>query len=138
MRARYSRFSARNGVRQNDDGRDGVAVYHLKGGFGSRAGGQSARAKDEYIEREGRYAADSRAKPGAERDADRRQVERFEREIAGVGARLKETYDRVRTALDRRIQQAGRAIRAGAESAHRVGEYTRRARREIDQQLARR
>ncbi len=36
----------------------------------------------------------------AERDADRRQVERLEREIAGVGARLKETYDRVRTALD--------------------------------------
>ena len=31
----------------------------------------------------------------AERDADRRQVERLEREIAGVGARLKETYDRV-------------------------------------------
>ena len=57
----------------------------------------------------------------AERDADRRQVERLEREIAGVGARLKETYDRVRTALDRRIQQAGRAIRAGAERAVRAG-----------------
>ena len=35
-----------------------VAVYHLKVGFGSRAGGQSARAKNEYIEREGRYADD--------------------------------------------------------------------------------
>ena len=35
-----------------------MAVYHLKVGFGSRAGGQSARAKNEYIEREGRYAAD--------------------------------------------------------------------------------
>ena len=46
-------------MRPNDDGRDGVAVYHLKVGFGSRAGGQSARAKNEYIEREGRYAADS-------------------------------------------------------------------------------
>ena len=45
-------------MRPNDDGRDGVAVYHLKVGFGSRAGGQSARAKNEYIEREGRYAAD--------------------------------------------------------------------------------
>ena len=33
----------------------------------------------------------------AERDADRRQVERLEREIAAVGARLQETYDRVRT-----------------------------------------
>ena len=96
----------------------------------------------------------------AERDADRRHVERLEREIAAVGARLQETYDRVRRALDARVQQAGRAIRAGAEravragrelgrasatvgrairtgaeSAHRVGEYTRRARREIDHQL---
>ena len=35
-----------------------MAVYHLKVGFGSRAGGQSASAKNEYIEREGRYAED--------------------------------------------------------------------------------
>ena len=46
-------------MRPHDDGRNPVAVYHLKVGFGSRAGGQSARAKHEYIEREGRYAADS-------------------------------------------------------------------------------
>ena len=32
-----------------------MPVYHLKAGFGSRAGGQSARAKSDYIEREGRY-----------------------------------------------------------------------------------
>ena len=35
-----------------------MAVYHLKVSFGSRAGGQSARAKSDYIEREGRYAKD--------------------------------------------------------------------------------
>ena len=88
----------------------------------------------------------------AERDVDRRQVERLEREIAAVVVRLKETYDRVRRALDARVQQAGRAIQAGAdaavragrelghagaavgravrtgaESAHRVGEYARGA-----------
>ena len=57
----------------------------------------------------------------AERDADRRQVERLEQEIAAVVARLKETYDRVRRALDARVQQAGRAIRAGAERAVRAG-----------------
>ena len=56
-----------------------------------------------------------------EREADRKQVERLEREIAGVEARLKETYDRVRTAIDQRIQQAGRAIRAGAEAVGRAG-----------------
>ena len=32
-----------------------MPVYHLKASFGSRAGGQSALAKSQYIEREGRY-----------------------------------------------------------------------------------
>ena len=63
----------------------------------------------------------------AERDADRRQVARLEREIAGIGARLKETYDRVRTALDARVQQAGRAIRAGAAATQRSGRALGRA-----------
>ncbi len=54
-----------------------------------------------------------------EREADRKQVERLEREIAGVEARLKETYDRVRTAIDERIRQARRAIRAGSEAVGR-------------------
>ena len=36
-----------------------MAVYHLKVGFGSRAGRQSASAKNDYIEREGRYAEPS-------------------------------------------------------------------------------
>ena len=35
-----------------------MAVYHIKVGFGSRAGGQSAAAKSEYIERDGRYERD--------------------------------------------------------------------------------
>ena len=127
------------------------------------------RGPGQYLDERGRASAtveqEARVKQRtatarAERDVEQRQVERLEREIAAVGARLKETYDRVRTALDRRIQQAGRAIRAGAdaagragrelgrasatvgralrtgaERAHQVGEYTRRARREIDQQL---
>ena len=36
-----------------------MAVYHLKVSVGSRAGGQSAGAKFDYIEREGRYAKDA-------------------------------------------------------------------------------
>ena len=63
----------------------------------------------------------------AERDADRRQVERLEQEIAAVGARLQETYDRVRRALNARIQHAGRAIRAGAAAAQRAGRELGRA-----------
>ena len=35
-----------------------MAVYHLKISIGSRAGGQSACAKSDYIEREGRYEQD--------------------------------------------------------------------------------
>ena len=35
-----------------------MAVYHLKASFGSRAGGQLASAKSDYIEREGRYEKD--------------------------------------------------------------------------------
>ena len=35
-----------------------MAVFHLKVSYGSCAGGQSAAAKDEYIEREGRYGGD--------------------------------------------------------------------------------
>ena len=62
-----------------------------------------------------------------EREADRRQVERLEREIAGVEGRLKETYDRVRTAIDQRIRQARRAIRAGSEAVSRAGRAFGRA-----------
>ena len=62
-----------------------------------------------------------------ERDTDSRQVERLKREIAGIEARLKETYDRVRTALDERIRQAGRAVRAGSEAAGRAGRALGRA-----------
>ena len=35
-----------------------MAVYHMKASFGFRAGGQSACAKSDYIEREGRYEKD--------------------------------------------------------------------------------
>ena len=35
-----------------------MSIYHLSTSVGSRAGGQSASAKDDYIEREGRYARD--------------------------------------------------------------------------------
>ena len=88
------------------------------------------RGPGQYLDERGRASAtvaqearvqQRTATARAERDADRRQVERLEREIAGVGARLKETYDRVRTALDARVQQAGRAIRAGAEAVVRAG-----------------
>ena len=36
-----------------------MAIYHFTAKTGSRAGGHSASAKDEYIEREGRYEGDA-------------------------------------------------------------------------------
>ena len=71
------------------------------------------------VEQAGRVERRNAADRG-ERGAGRRQVERLEQEIAGLEARLKETYDRVRTAIDERIRQAGRAIRAGSEAAGRA------------------
>ena len=74
----------------------------------------------ETVQQAGRVERRNRAGEH-EREADRKQVERLEREIAGVEARLKETYDRVRTAIDERIRQARRAIRAGSEAVGRAG-----------------
>ena len=77
-----------------------------------------------------------------ERATDSRQVERLERETAGIEARLKETYDRLRAELDKRIRQARQAIRRGSETAERasralgkagarVGRATRRGRETV-------
>ena len=60
------------------------------------------------------------------REIDER-IGRAEREIFGERARLKETYERIRTAIDERIRQAGRAIRAGSEAASRAGRALARA-----------
>ena len=86
-------------------------------------GGAAAREKRQQARR----VEQATAAHAAERDTARRQVERVEREIAAVGARLKETYDRVRRALDARIQHAGLAIRTGAAAAQRAGRELGRA-----------
>ena len=85
--------------------------------------GAAAREK----RRQARRVERANAAHAAERDTARRQVARMEREIAAVGARLQETYDRVRRALNARIQHAGRAIRAGAAAAQRAGRELGRA-----------
>ena len=85
--------------------------------------GAAAREK----RRQAKRVEQATAAHAAERDTARRQVARMEREIAAVGARLQETYDRVRRALDARLQQAGRAIRAGAAAAQRAGRALSRA-----------
>ena len=105
-------------MRPNDDGRDGVAVYHLKVGFGSRAGGQSASAKNEYIEREGRYAADSEEREHVEHGhmpawaqddphAYWQAADAHER----ANGRL---YSEVQFALPRELDASGRRALAGA------------------------
>ena len=125
VRAHYSRFSMRNGVRQNDDGRDGVAVYHLKVGFGSRASGQSSCAKNEYIEREGRYAADSEEREHVEHghmpawaQDDPHAYWQAADEHERANGRL---YSEVQFALPRELDAGGRRELAGAFAAQVCG-----------------
>ena len=96
-------------------------VHLGPGGYRAIRGGTSATVQQaRRVER--RNEADR-----GERTADSRQVERLQREIAGMGAQLKETYERIRTAIDERIRQAGRAVRAGSEAAGRAGRALGRA-----------
>ena len=115
----------RNGVRQNDDGRDGVAVYHLKVGFGSRASGQSSCAKNEYIEREGRYAADSEEREHVEHghmpawaQDDPHAYWQAADEHERANGRL---YSEVQFALPRELDAGGRRELAGAFAAQVCG-----------------
>ena len=86
-------------------------------------------AVQEKLQKAERVEQGNRAN-AAERDADRQEVARIEGEIRRAEARLKETYDRgshLEERLHQRIQQAGRAIRAGAEAAARAGRAVGRA-----------
>ena len=102
----------------NDNGRDGVAVYHLKVGFGSRAGGQSASAKNEYIEREGRHADDREEREHVEHgnmpawaQDDPRACWQAADEHERANGRL---YSEVQFALPSELDAAGRWALAGA------------------------
>ena len=75
----------------------------------------------ETVQQAGRVERRNAAGPGRAGTQTAGRWRRLEREIARIEARLKEIYDRVRTAIDERIRQAGRAIRAGTEAAGRAG-----------------
>ena len=89
--------------------------------------GPQTRQADSTVKQ--RVAEVDRINRGLERE--RREIEerigRAERGIFGERARLKETYERIRTAIDEGIEQAGRAIRAGSEAAGRAGRALGRA-----------
>ena len=73
----------------------------------------------ETVQKAVRVGAMNAAEQG-ERDASAGQVDRLEQEIAALETRMKETYDRIRAAIDERIKQAGRAIRRGSKAASRA------------------
>ena len=77
-------------------------------------GGESAT-----VQRAGRVDQVNAADRG-ERATDNRRVERLGRATAGIEARLKETYDRLRAELDKRIGEARQAIRRGSRAAERA------------------
>ena len=77
-------------------------------------GGESAT-----VQRAGRVDQVNAADRG-ERATDNRRVERLGRATAGIEARLKETYDRLRAAIDKRMGEVRQAIRRGSEAAERA------------------
>ena len=117
-------------MRQDGDGRDSMAVYHLKAGFGSRAGGQSAAAKSDYIERDGRYERDrdelehreSGNMPEWAQD-DPRAYWQAADEHERANGRL---YSEIQFALPRELDAGGRQALAGA-FAERVCAWERAA-----------
>ena len=95
-----------------------MAVYHLKVGFGSRAGGQSASAKLDYIEREGRHAADREEREHVEHghmpawaEDDPRAYWQAADAHERANGRL---YSEVQFALPRELDAGGRQELAGA------------------------
>ena len=83
----------------------------------------------ERIERSNREDRAEREQEGPRSAANEQAIADKAAEIAGIEARLKEIYDRTRAAIDRRLEQVGRAIRAGAEAAvGRTGKELVRAR----------
>ena len=102
-----------------------MAVFHIKASFGSRAGGQSARAKCDYIEREGRYEKDGEEleykehgnmpewaedDPGSYWSA----ADQYERS----NGRL---YSEIQFALPKELDEAGRREAASDFAAHLTG-----------------
>ena len=82
----------------------------------------------ERIERSNREDRAEREQEGPRSAANEQAIADKAAEIAGIEARLKEIYDRTRAAIDRRLEQVGRAIRAGANAVGRTGKELVRAR----------
>ena len=100
-----------------------MAVFHLKASFGSRAGGQLARAKADYIEREGRYEKDGEELEHKEHDNmpewakdDPRSYWQAADDHERVNGRL---YSEVQFALPKELNEQQRRELAG-EFAERV------------------
>ena len=89
--------------------------------------GPQKRQADSTVHQRAAAAEQSNRELVRERREIAERIGRAEREIFGERARLKETYERIRTAIDERIEQAGRAIRAGSEAAGRAGRAFARA-----------
>ena len=81
----------------------------------------------ERIEQSNRADRAEREQEGSRFGADGRAGADIAAEIAGIEARLKEIYDRTRAAIDSRLEQVGRAIRAGADAVGRAGKEIVRA-----------
>ena len=89
---------------------------------------EAARGQDAMM-RQSQEAAEAAMREAAEKKAaaEKAKIARS----AEDEARPKEIYDRTRAALDKRLEQVGRAIRAGAEAVGRAGRDLGRAGRAV-------
>ena len=85
----------------------------------------------ERIERSNREDRAEREQEGPRSAANEQTIADKAAEIAGIEARLKEIYDRTRAAIDRKLEQVRRAIRAGANAVGHTGRALGRGHQEI-------
>ena len=98
-----------------------MAIYHLSTSVGSRTGGQSAAAKDDYIQREGRYGGD----PGEVEHAESGHMPEWAEEDPHAYWEAADLYERangrlfreVMFALPKELTGVGR-VEAAREFAH--------------------
>ena len=102
-----------------------MAVFHVKASFGSRAGGQSASAKSDYIEREGRYEKDREELEYKEHGNMPEWAEDDPGSYWSVADQYERSngrlYSEIQFALPKELDEAGRRDAASDFAAHLTG-----------------
>ena len=96
-----------------------MAIYHLSTSVGSRTGGQSAAAKDDYIQREGRYVGD----PGEVEHAESGHMPEWAEEDPHAYWEAADLYERANGRLFREVMFALPKELTGVERVEAAREF---------------